>query len=450
MTHCSAAMNAHPSPSLWDKIDYSLVTTAVTTADGSTPSTGTDQIERWGRFWRFRRPFLDAVASFLWLLALMKLVVIDLDRVLLGDAAEYRFFFFVGLTVVFVLVLRRPGPIAAGIAYVAAFPAIIACWKVPKFFIRTRSAVAFLAAVNVLSSVVANFKRSAIAGAGAIFSALVIVASHSAGLLGVAGAVMALLAAQAVYRTIKYSVQPSRFLRMQQTAIRKAVASKTLRELTSPTEELRRADLERFNETQQNDFIQKLANGVIAHRILFFWAYQLERYRRSPASVFFNSLAYAWLIVCVVVSLAFINLALYHADHTAYDYKESPGFLVLVRYVISGLYGGEIDALHPASNAANALSITAFVIGVVVLGSLLLSSALSFRAAKNESEIRETIAEIKAEGQELNKVLKNEYDVSVAEAVDRLKQLRFGLIGIITFLSTRIPEEFDNENGIDA
>jgi hypothetical protein len=50
---------------------------------------------------------------------------------------------------------------------------------------------------------------------------------------------------------------------------------------------------------------------VLSHRLLSYWAYQLERYRRSAASMFFNGLAYLWLIVRMVLGLALINEAIF-------------------------------------------------------------------------------------------------------------------------------------------
>jgi hypothetical protein len=73
----------------------------------------------------------------------------------------------------------------------------------------------------------------------------------------------------------------------------------------------------------------------------------------------------------------------------------------------------------------------------VVGGSLLLSSALSFRAARDESEIGDTIREINGQREHFEAMLREEYDVSsVEEAERRLAELRSGLMGTITFLST--------------
>jgi hypothetical protein len=113
--------------------------------------------------------------------------------------------------------------------------------------------------------------------------------------------------------------------------------------------------------------------------------------------------------------------------------------------VIAGLYGGEIDALHGESNVANAVAVLTSALGLIVVGSLVLSSVLTFRATRNESEIRETIAELKREGVSLDRLLKDEYEVSVPEAIERLERLKYALIGVIRYLSTRIPPGFEDD-----
>ena len=68
-----------------------------------------------------------------------------------------------------------------------------------------------------------------------------------------------------------------------------------------------------------------------------------------------------------------------------------------------------------------------------------LSSVFSFRASRDESEIKDIIGQIKSEGDRLDAHVREEYEVSVPEAIERLAELEFGLMGLITAISTRIP-----------
>lgn len=431
-------------PSIWTKVNFDLVNQEATAP--AAPVVAPDgSYERARHLWRPRRPLLDVVGAVFWLYAILKVFVTDLDSEVLGSLASYRFFFFLALAAILAIILQKRWAIVAGFMYVLAFPVVLLCWKLPKLLGKARSPVAFMAAANALTLVVGSIKRTIVAFALTAFSALAIFASHWRPLLILAGGLLLLLMLRTTYRTIRLSLQPSTFLRMQQKAIRSVVTSNVVKGMTTPTDDLQREDIERFNEQQQQAFIQNLANGVIAHRTLNYWAYQLERYRRSPASLIFNVLAFLWLVVRLVVGLALLNVALYHADVHAFEVHGSHSFFVFIRYVISGLQGGEIAAIHAKSEFANGLGILTFGAGVLLLGSLLVSSALAFRAARDESEIGETVAEIKREGDQLDAQLRENYDVSVNEAIVRLRQLRYGLLGVITFLSSRIPDGFVDE-----
>jgi hypothetical protein len=433
---------------LWSKVDFARQAPATPTpapAQGGVVDDGA--FDRVRQHWRKRRRFLDVVGSFVWLYAIVKVFVADFDTSLFGTAASYRFFFFLALAAVVAVVMHKRWAIVTAFIYVLAFPAVVLCWKLPKLLRKARSPVAFLAAANVVTLVLSDLKRSIVLTALTVFATLAIVASHWEPLLVVAGVCMSALVVRTAYRSIRMSLKPSSFLIIQQTAIRKMVESNTLRQLTTPAEELLSADIEQFTAEQQITFTNNLGNGVLAHRVLSYWAYQLERYRRSPASLIFNLLSYLWLVVRVVAGLALINLALYHAHPADFIFKQNETFLLFIRYVIAALAGQEIIALHGSGNVADAINIVTFGAGLILSGGFFLSSALAFRASREESQIKETVAEIKREGKRLDERLLETYDVSVVEAMLRLEQLKATLVGVIRFVSTRIPDGFDEQHG---
>ena len=437
-------MTVEQKPSLWDKVDYSLVVVPVVAEPTADAQKKADEQKR---AWRRLRPVLDALGTLFWVYVFVKVFVFDVDAVVLGGLARYRFFIFVAVAMWLVLTIRKTWPILATFAYILCFPLVVIFWKVPKLLYKTKSPIAFMTAANAVTSVFADLKRAVIVGGVIAFSALVVVTSYNGYLLTAAALALAVVLVMALYRTIQASVVPNRFLQVQQKAIRRALDAKFMRTLLAPTVEFRDVEVEKFTQGQQAALIQDLGNSVLSHRLLNFWAYQLERYRRSPASVLLNGLAYLWLLFRTVMGLTLMNVALYHADAHAYVHKSAPTFLEFVRYVIAGLYGSEIQAMQPKSQLANALAVATFAVGVVVLGSAILSSFLSFRASRDDSEIQSVIGEIKREGETLDQQVRENFDVSVPEAIQRLDELKFGLMSLITALSTRIPKEFEEGAG---
>jgi hypothetical protein len=427
--------------SIWDKIDYSLV---VTPAAVEPSPRDLNAAQKQKTTWRVLRSFLDVYGTVFWVYVVLQVFFVDVDEVVFGRYADYRVFVFAAVLFILAVVVRSTWRIVGVILYVLCFPLVVVFWKIPKRLYRTRSPIAFLAAANVVTSMFTDFKWSVVTGTVVAFSCLAIAVSHMQWVLGLASAALVVLLVQALYRTIKATVVPNRFLRMQQRTIQKALEASVVRGLLEPGEELRSAAIEKFNQGQQAALIQNLGNAVISHRLLNFWAYQLDRYRRSAASVLLNAGAYLWLLVRSVAALSFLNLALYHADVHAFLYEEAPDFLTFVRYVIAGLYGGEIRAMSPLSVPANALSIATFVVGVLVAGSAVITSFLSYKASRDDTEIRSIIEQIKEESDRLDERVRENYEVSVPEAIDRLKDLKYGLMGVITALSTRIPRDFEH------
>ena len=405
------------------------------------------------RRWRRVRPFMDIAASMFWLWLFFKLFITDIDRKLLdfggvdaGWLVEYRAFFFVGLIAVITLVATR-NRVLLGIAYVALFPLVVLLWKIPKTLIKTRSWITFFAVANVVSGLISSFRYAVLAGAIGLFATLFILASDNGTLLAISALSLMAILGVSYFRTIRFAVRPSRFLEIQEKAIERAVDSEKLGELVALNEELKSDEVERFNAQQQDQFVQSLTNGVLANRVLGFWAFELDEYRQSPFSLVFNLAGYIWLLVETTFVLSLVNYAMYKGDQGAFTFVNAPSLITFVRYVLASFGGGEIAAIQAHSDLARAISIASTLIGVVFLLGFGITLFLSIRKGRQDQAIRSAIRRIQAQGQVLEERLRAEYEVSLSEAIERLVELRAALAGIITYLSSRIPSDFEERMG---
>lgn len=255
------------------------------------------------------------------------------------------------------------------------------------------------------------------------------------------------LLVRTIYRTIRQSFAPSVFLRAQQKVITRLVDSDQTKKLIVPSDDLRRADIEHFTSDQQMQFTNALGMAVMFHRGLYYWAYQLEKYRRSSATLLLTAISYLWLAARVIASFTLLNIALYHGDPHAFRYNEAPTAITFVHYVIASLYGAEISMLQAHSQLTEGLAVITFPVAGLLVVSLLLSLAVTYRSSRDESDIRDTINTLKSEGARLRDQLRENYDVSVAEAVARLEQLKYAMLGVLRFLAANVPDGFDEGDG---
>jgi hypothetical protein len=253
-------------PSIWEKIDYELVAPpAAKPAEEPKPDAESKK-----RRWRNRRRALDVLSTVFWTYAFLKVFVADIDRTLANsiglnpdDAVRYRFFGFLALLAIGAIVVRKWTELVITIVYIAVFPLIVLFWKLPRAIHRTRSWVAFFAVANAAASSLINIRYTIIFLAGTLISALLIFVTDDDVVITCSAVVIAIALCITLGRTIRYAAFPSRFLKVQQDVIRRAVDSDVMKSLTSVNADLRHTELTKFTAAQQNQFVQNLSHGVL-------------------------------------------------------------------------------------------------------------------------------------------------------------------------------------------
>jgi hypothetical protein len=429
------------TPDIWSKVDYDLVRAVE-------PAAAAEDEGRWARGWR-RLWFavLDVISTVFWVYVVLKVFVANVDQSIFGNLAQYRFFFFVGVAALIAIKIRKVWTVLAIYGYIIGFPLVLLCWKLPRALYKSGSGVVFLACANVVVLAVSSLRRSVIEFAVFAFATLAAVLGRSTATAGVASVCLAGVLLDGLYRTIRSSVLPARFVRMQRETIRKVVRSKAVTTMLMPSQALLSSGIERFDAVQQRAFARGLWSAVLINRGVAFWAFELERYRRSRVTIFFNTASYLWLLVRSVSLLALVNWGLYHSQPGAFTHTSAPGFLSMVRYTIARVYGGQIDGISPASTAAHVVSIGTLVVGAAILLGLLLSLGLSVRATREENEIEGLVAGVRAESERIDHNFRSAYGVSANEAIERLERLKEDTAGLLAGLASRIPRNFDAEAG---
>lgn len=441
-------MSGDSAVSIWDKLDYDLVEQP----GQPSPSRKTprQRLEDFGRRRRTRasRYALDAVGTAFWLWVFLKLFIADVDRYLIRLLAprfevlvDLRFFVFLAVFAIAVLALRRRH-FFAGIVYVAVFPLVVVLWKIPKALFKAKSWVVFLGVVEAVTSIATNIRSVVVTTVLSLFSALIVIATDQLTLVSAAVVVLALILAASLFWTARYSLKPSRFLRKQEEGMTRLLDSQGLRTFTAVGAELRGREIERFDAQQQNQFLMHVAGSVFAHRLLQYWAFQLDEYRRSPAALLYSSLAYVLMLVASVASLTLINVGIYKVDPSGYVAAAEPSVLVFARYTFASLYAGEIAAVQASSELANLVSVVSTFVGLALLAGVFTTLVLSFRREKQDAALLAAIARVREAGRRVEERHRAEYEIGVDEAMERLEDLQYGLIGVIRFFASRTPRGY--------
>jgi hypothetical protein len=435
---------------LWDKVNPEAAAEAARTSQAVAQPAVANKPSRWGA-WKWRA--VNVTASLVWLYAICKAFVFDVDLYIFqrvwpagGWLVTYRFFVLIVIASLLALVLRKPA-FFAWLFYFSFFPVILVIWWFPRFIYKQQSWVVLLAVMNAMTSLVRDFRYTLATKSCALIAIALIVVNPLSQLTLLAGVVLLVLLMVTYVRTLSIVLRPSRFVAGQQTAIDKFVSWSAITQLWALSEDLKNPQIVRFDSGQMSKFMAAVSWGATVHRILYFWAFQLETYRKGAAPYLFSLLSYLWLVVQTIVAFAFINFALYRSDASAFSAKTTPQLFDFFHYSISLVLGGSVDYLSAHSQVAIALGDLVKLTGPVILVTIFATMILSLRQTRQDDQMKDSIARIKARGRQFDAEFQAQYEVSIEEAVERLRELPGTLLGVVAWFSRHIPADFEERKG---
>ncbi len=331
------------------------------------------------------------------------------------------------------------------IIYVSLYPAVLLFWKIPHLIYRTRSWIVFLGAFNLAASFFRDFKFNIVSKTLATIAALVALLSTSGPTTTAALIVLHGILAWITFRTVKFSLTPSRFLLLQRKFIDRTSEGAIINQITSIKPELQDEGVEKFDRGQFTTFHTTLSVAVLWHKGIYFWAYQLERYRQSATLHVFGLASYLWLFLQTVFVFSLTNYALLRIIPSSFNFEEKPTYVKIFWYSLSSLFVNGIDGLSPRSDLAIGITIFAGFAGPFILAVLVLHFIQSVRQARQDADIRAAVGAMKDVAHRLDDRLRVEYGVGADEAFVRLQSYGRNLIsGVIEFVALRIPSEFES------
>ncbi|MFJ1981578.1 hypothetical protein [Streptomyces albogriseolus] len=431
--------------SLWSKIDLSVKGSS---SQGTASETEEASVENTAKAWpKWKVRLLDVIGSIAWFYVIVKLFIFDADNYLVQRFApgvepvlNYRFLIAGGILALLVLFSKGR---RLKYLYVFFFPLIVAFWKIPKWFYKAKSWVAVFTFLNVTATAFRHLKFNVTTRFLAALALVGVSVSRSNVILGVSAVYLGLYFLLLMARTIWFSLKPSHFLKSQQTIIDKVSSASFVAKITAVSPELRDASLEKFSAAQLTTFQSNLGMAVLCSRATYYWAYQLEKYRTSAASLVLSTVAYASLYVQGIIVFSVINWSILKMDPSAFAYSGSPSFLQVAYY---SLFHGAGSALTPVSGAAVAVKIATNVVAPLFITALITQFLINRRQVEQDAAAEEAIKRIKAAGAELENRFRQEYEVSTEEAIARLQALGENFfLTAITALSAQLPPDYDAE-----
>ncbi|MFD3835139.1 hypothetical protein ACFWWC_02625 [Streptomyces sp. NPDC058642] len=433
------------STSLWSKVDLAVRNETESTAGG--PSAASGSANKPWPGWKVWT--LNVIGFLLWVYVAIKLLVFDLDSYVVSEHApwgqvviDYKFFIITGLAILMLLFSKGRRLVYL---YVTFFPLVVIFWKIPKWLYRFKSWIAVFIVLNAATSFVHHFKFNAVSRFLALLSLVLIGVTENDVAMALSAAYLGIYFIILMARTMWFAIKPSHFLSAQQKLVKSLSDGSFTAQLIGVNTDLRDDSVQKFSAGQLSTFIANLSNAVLMSKGVYFWAYQLEKYRTSAAALIVSAFSYASLYLQGIVAFTAINYTILQLDSDSFKYQSAPSVIQIAYY---SLFTGAGSSLTPVSASATVVKIAINVIGPLFLAALVTQFVISRRQVEQDLAASEAVEGIKRAGAALELRFREEYDISTEEAIDWLGQLgeSFALKAISSMLG-KLPPDYGNGSG---
>jgi hypothetical protein len=389
--------------------------------------------------------WLDGAGAVVWLWLLGN-VATDLDGRLVDSLGGWASFLSDFRLVIFLIALAllvllvKGWKLAAGFAYVAAFPLIFGLWKLPILLFRGRSPVFLVGFAHVATAVVGGARRTIVALALAVVAVLAVVATPWAPAISLGALILGGLVLWLVGRAAMASIKPSGFITSQQRKISDVVDGDVVGRIRSHQNLATTPDqVVAWDREQATSYVTSAATGVIMYRGLFYYADTLDKYRRSPLSMVFSCLRVVAVVVLTGVGMGLVYLAIFRLSPAEFAFEREPSLLTFIYFAFSSATFGEIEALTPVGDVTIAVKLVNGVLNSVILLTLAAALLLSYRASKSDQEAEAAIGELRKGAAAMSDEVGSTYAASTTDLETRLVDYQFAFKGVLLWLIKRTP-----------
>jgi hypothetical protein len=427
---------------LWDKLEFPIVDDIEGAKTPSKPDKSRDSTKRKRKAYGIAGTILGLV---FWLYLVVNTIFFNLDNliqsVLPGELAflvTYKFFVFLGILVLTAVFLKR---YFALVLYVIFFPGILMFWKIPRLLYRYKSWVVVLTIFDAIASLFGNFKKKILLGGVTIFTMLFVLILDNPMILAALAVILAAVLLYTLISTIVRSFSVSSFFTQQKRGIDWLLKKQVLTKVGLLDDKLKKKDIQKYTTEQTSQIINAIQLSLIGQRLIYFWAYQLEKYSKSNSAYLLNTLSYIWLFIKLIVFVTFINLAIYKIDPTQFIVRDGFGFLTALDYSLNAFVLNETSRALADGSIALITRIASEITGFLVLGSLLLN-LYAARIQKNNTDLQHAVDEIKSQGRAMEKRFAQEFELTPEQAIGKLSDLRNTMLKIINWITKQFPDDY--------
>lgn len=401
----------------------------------------------WTRAARYARSLL---AASIWTYVFLKLFVLEVDEILIRELlpqamwlVQYRGIVILGVLAV-LAIIAWGFKLLGWVLYIMFYPFILPFWHVPAFLIRRRSWTLTVALIAATIAAARSLRWTLIV-AGCFTTGTVLIAAGIHGAPVFVGMVLLGASLMTIYARIIMDAFRSSLDMFSSQSLDK-MWSAVSNEFT-PAEEIRNIDVDSMTETQKDTWVTNLQLSILYGRVCYFVADKLRNLRQGRITAAIAGVKIAWLFLTTVVVFAMLSLGLYKFDHSQYVTSGMVCGFDFLWYAFQASFLNGVQEVVPAGAVARTL----FMLNELTTGLILFVIVVFFltgvQAARKADQMDSLIQKIREHGDASERLVKEQFGLTIAAAIVELTRLRPGfMVSWIFQVSPELRPVHSDEN----
>jgi hypothetical protein len=383
---------------------------------------------------------LDTVGVVVWAFVVLKLTTGDLDREMIKrwipsaawivDAPWLVLLFFIAA----VLLMAKARTAALVVLYVAAFPAVLVFWKIPRRFAKYRNLISFVAVASAALNIIGRARPIVLAFAGGAVAGIFIFVGTNEWLIGSGAAIMFCILLWSLATMVVDLLRTAPFLRAQEQAIAWIVRTRVVRSFTTPHIP-NQLELANWKIEDAKKYRDAAGYNLLADQAIRWWEKLITDSRRGPWVTLSSIVLFTVMVAQVVAAFTLINYAVFRVAPWQFNADPTPDGFTFTYYASVGLYFGEIGALTPDGPLAIAAKMANGFVGTLGLGTIILSLVMAYRNSNTDAGLADAVNALGKEREGIENDAKENFLLTYGEIEEHLVTTRWDLNGVFLWMA---------------
>ncbi|MBN2412881.1 tetratricopeptide repeat protein, partial [candidate division KSB1 bacterium] len=312
------------------------------------------------------------------------------------------------------------------------------CWKIPKKIFKTNNWLSFFLIFENVFNSIKSYKTNFLLFVLVLFSIFTIIKTNIKILLIFSIIILFIYLIIHYKRRFIGALKPFKYFSIQSSRLKSFWI--WVNNNIKITEELKSKKYEDFTEEEMSNWSSSLQILVLFNKICYFISLKIKNFQKKYVNIFYNLLKLVYTVILTIIIFTFQNYSLYKLNNANFEVKNQSTFHTFFWYSFDTFFNIKIEQFYPITLLSKSFYRIEFISSYLILG-IFVTLFLNIYMKKQDQEINKIQKLIETQGQEIEKLIKNKFSLTIDDALIELEKIKSSLLKYIHILIYHLNPE---------